>query len=133
MMSSHSAQLEEVRKRAESHLSLSGSAQEVKADVHVMAHIPLSPSEKYRHITAETMVRDNAAEGHSRHEVSSSLHPSGTFHVTLHTLPCRRIPHILWLPAAPDIHYFLMFKCSKSNGVSYRTQQGIILLHILKQ
>uniref|UniRef100_UPI003AAF2CF6 E3 ubiquitin-protein ligase RNF31-like n=1 Tax=Centroberyx gerrardi TaxID=166262 RepID=UPI003AAF2CF6 len=67
-----SAQLEEVRRRAMSHLSSSGSAQDVKAEVQAMAGLPLSLSDKYRHITAEDMLRENTAV-RSRTEAVESL------------------------------------------------------------
>ncbi|KAM3860391.1 E3 ubiquitin-protein ligase RNF31-like [Diretmus argenteus] len=65
-------ELEEIRRRAKSHLSSSGSAQDVKAEVQAMANLPLTLSEKYCHITAEAMLKENAA-GHSRQEVVASL------------------------------------------------------------
>lgn len=68
MMSTQSVPFEEVRRRAESLLSYSGSAQALKADVQFMANVPLSLSDKFHHITAQTMVTQNIA-GHSREEV----------------------------------------------------------------
>ncbi|XP_042255845.1 E3 ubiquitin-protein ligase RNF31-like [Thunnus maccoyii] len=67
-----SVQMDEVRRRAQSLLSSSGSAQDVKAEVQKMAGIPLPPSEKYLHFTAEAMLRENTA-GCSRHETQESL------------------------------------------------------------
>ncbi|KAK6299661.1 hypothetical protein J4Q44_G00296940 [Coregonus suidteri] len=72
MMSTQSVPFEEVRRRAESLLSSSGSAQLVKADVQVMANIPLSLCDKFHHITAQTMVTENIT-GHRRQEVLESL------------------------------------------------------------
>ncbi|KAJ8336498.1 hypothetical protein SKAU_G00377180 [Synaphobranchus kaupii] len=71
-MATLSAQLEEVRSRAEACLSSTGSAQEVRSDVVVIANIPLPLSAKYRHITAETMVTENGA-GNNRQESLASL------------------------------------------------------------
>ncbi|XP_035287061.1 E3 ubiquitin-protein ligase RNF31 [Anguilla anguilla] len=71
-MATLSAQLGEVRSRAEACLSSSGSAPEVRADVMVMANIPLPPSAKYRHIAAETMATENGA-GRNRQESLASL------------------------------------------------------------
>ncbi|XP_029935669.1 E3 ubiquitin-protein ligase RNF31-like [Myripristis murdjan] len=67
-----SVQLEELRRRAVSRLSSSGSAQDVKAEVLAMASLALAPSEKYRHIAAEAMLRENAA-GQSRQQVVECL------------------------------------------------------------
>ena len=67
-MSSSVSELEDVRRRAESLLSISGLAQDVKVDVQTMANVPLPLSEKYRHIKAKTMVMENAAWA-SRQEV----------------------------------------------------------------
>uniref|UniRef100_UPI0037E93FC8 E3 ubiquitin-protein ligase RNF31-like n=1 Tax=Semicossyphus pulcher TaxID=241346 RepID=UPI0037E93FC8 len=72
MSSSASDQLEEVRRRAQSLLSSSGSAQDVKAEVQAMASLPLPLSEKYRHFGAEAMLRENAV-GRNRQEVKDSL------------------------------------------------------------
>ncbi|KAM6977700.1 E3 ubiquitin-protein ligase RNF31-like, partial [Aplochiton taeniatus] len=67
-----SSQLEEVRKRAESLLASTGSAQDVKADVGLIANMGLSLSEKYCQIGAEIMLRENTARK-SRPEVMESL------------------------------------------------------------
>ncbi|XP_044031747.1 E3 ubiquitin-protein ligase RNF31-like [Siniperca chuatsi] len=67
-----SVQMDEVRRRFQSLLTSSGSAQDVKAEVQTMASIPLPLSEKYRHFGAEAMLRENAA-GHNRQEVLESL------------------------------------------------------------
>uniref|UniRef100_A0A3Q4H128 E3 ubiquitin-protein ligase RNF31-like n=1 Tax=Neolamprologus brichardi TaxID=32507 RepID=A0A3Q4H128_NEOBR len=56
-----SVQMDEARGRAQSLLSSSGSAQEVKADVQTMAAIELPLSEKYRHVSAEVMLKENSA------------------------------------------------------------------------
>ncbi|XP_034561728.1 E3 ubiquitin-protein ligase RNF31-like isoform X1 [Notolabrus celidotus] len=73
-MSSGSAseQLEEVRRRAESILASSGSAQDVKAEVQTMASTPLPLPEKYRQLGVETMLRENTA-GRNKQEVLDSL------------------------------------------------------------
>ncbi|KAM9713320.1 E3 ubiquitin-protein ligase RNF31-like isoform 2-T3 [Menidia menidia] len=65
-------QMDEVRSRAQSLLSSSGSALDVKPDVQTMAAIPLSVSEKYRLLTAEAILRENTA-GCSEHEVLEAL------------------------------------------------------------
>uniref|UniRef100_A0A1A7WQR4 Uncharacterized protein n=1 Tax=Iconisemion striatum TaxID=60296 RepID=A0A1A7WQR4_9TELE len=67
-----SVQMDEVRQKARSVLSSSGSAQDVKADVQTMAAIALPVSEKYRHLPAETMLRENT-ENRTRQEVLESL------------------------------------------------------------
>ncbi|CAK6969248.1 E3 ubiquitin-protein ligase RNF31-like isoform X1 [Scomber scombrus] len=67
-----SVQMDEVRRRAQSLLITSGSAQDVKADVQTMAGMPLPPSEKYQHFTAEAMLRDNTAD-RNRQEALESL------------------------------------------------------------
>ncbi|XP_029955451.1 E3 ubiquitin-protein ligase RNF31 [Salarias fasciatus] len=70
--SAASAQMDEVRLRARSLLSSSGLAQDVKAEVQTMAAFPLPPSEKYRHLAAEAMLKENTA-GDSEQEVLESL------------------------------------------------------------
>ncbi|KAM4606355.1 E3 ubiquitin-protein ligase RNF31-like [Polymixia lowei] len=73
MSSSEAAsQLVEVKRSAMSHLSSSGSAQDVKAEVQAMANLPLPLSEKYHHVTAEAMVRENTA-GNNRQQVTESM------------------------------------------------------------
>ncbi|XP_037549700.1 E3 ubiquitin-protein ligase RNF31 [Nematolebias whitei] len=67
-----SVQMDEVRQRAQLLLTSSGSAQDVKADVQTMASIALPFSEKYRHLTAEAMLKENTA-GRSRQEALDSL------------------------------------------------------------
>ncbi|XP_030254798.1 E3 ubiquitin-protein ligase RNF31 [Sparus aurata] len=69
---SPSVQMDEVRRRCQSLLSVSGSAQDVKADVQTMANIPLPLSEKYRHFGAEAVLRENTA-GRNKQEVVESL------------------------------------------------------------
>nr|XP_020503211.1 E3 ubiquitin-protein ligase RNF31-like [Labrus bergylta] len=69
---SASDQLEEVRRRGQSILSSSGSAQDVKTEVQIMASVPLPLSEKYCHVGADEMLRENVV-GHSRQEVLESL------------------------------------------------------------
>ncbi|KAM8823805.1 E3 ubiquitin-protein ligase RNF31-like isoform 2-T4 [Spinachia spinachia] len=56
-----SAQMEEVRRRSQSLLSSSGSAQDGKAEVQTTAGVLLPLSEKYRLLGAETMLRENTA------------------------------------------------------------------------
>lgn len=70
--SSASVQMEEVRGRAQTLLSSSGSAQDVKADVQTMASVALPLSEKYLHVSAEDMLRENSA-GRNKQEVLESL------------------------------------------------------------
>ncbi|XP_014916789.1 E3 ubiquitin-protein ligase RNF31 isoform X1 [Poecilia latipinna] len=70
--SAESIQMEEVRQRAQSLLSSSGLAQDVKAEVLTLASISLPVSEKYRHLTAEEMLKENTA-GRNNLEVSESL------------------------------------------------------------
>ncbi len=67
-----SVQMDDVRRRSQSLLAVSGSAQDVKADVQTMASIPLPLSEKYLHFEVETMLRENTA-GRNRQEVKFSL------------------------------------------------------------
>ncbi|CAN9506077.1 unnamed protein product [Ophioblennius macclurei] len=67
-----SAQMDEVRRKARSLLTSSGSAQDVKAEVQTMAAFPLPPSEKYCHLPAEGMLKENTA-GLSEQEVRESL------------------------------------------------------------
>lgn len=62
--SAESIQMEEVRLRAQSLLSSSGSAQDVKAEVLTLASIALPVSEKYLHLTAEEMLRENTVGRH---------------------------------------------------------------------
>ncbi|XP_036377331.1 E3 ubiquitin-protein ligase RNF31-like [Megalops cyprinoides] len=70
-MASISAQLEEVRGRAEACLSSTGSAQEAKSHVQAMADIPLPISAKYQHIPVETMVRENSTGGNREESVNT--------------------------------------------------------------
>ncbi|XP_047205214.1 E3 ubiquitin-protein ligase RNF31 [Girardinichthys multiradiatus] len=70
--SPESVQMEEVRQRAQSLLSSSGSAQDVKAEVLTLASIALPVSEKYLRLTAEEMLKENTA-GRSNLEVFESL------------------------------------------------------------
>lgn len=71
-----SVQMDEVRGRAQSLLSSSGSAQSVKADVQAMASVALPLSEKYLHVPAEVMLKENAV-GRNKQEVIFS--PTGAF------------------------------------------------------
>lgn len=71
-----SVQMDEVRLRAQSLLSSSGSAQDVKADVQTMASIALPVAEKYRHLRAEAILKENTA-GRSKQEVVFSLSVDG--------------------------------------------------------
>ncbi|XP_066578956.1 E3 ubiquitin-protein ligase RNF31 isoform X2 [Amia ocellicauda] len=68
--------LEELRARAETLLA-SGSAQEVRPAVEEMASLHLPLSDKYRHIAAEAMVRENGG-GASDTESMSSLQKLST-------------------------------------------------------
>lgn len=68
-----SVQMDEVRRRAQSLLSSTGSAQEVKADVQTMAGISLPPSEKYQRVMAEAVLRENTAD-RSKQEVNFYIH-----------------------------------------------------------
>ncbi|KAM4544175.1 E3 ubiquitin-protein ligase RNF31 [Fundulus diaphanus] len=70
--SPESVQMEEVRQTAQSLLASSGLAQDVKAQVLTLASIALPVSEKYRHLTAEEMLKENTA-GRSKPEVLDSL------------------------------------------------------------
>ncbi|XP_014868890.1 PREDICTED: E3 ubiquitin-protein ligase RNF31 [Poecilia mexicana] len=70
--SAESLQMEEVRQRAQSLLSSSGLAQDVKAEVLTLASLSLPVSEKYCHLTAEEMLKENTA-GRNNLEVSESL------------------------------------------------------------
>lgn len=66
-----SAEMDEARRKAQSVLSVSGSAQDVKAEVQTMANICLPLSEKYQHLEVETILRENTA-GNSSQEVEVS-------------------------------------------------------------
>lgn len=63
-----SVQMDEVRRRTQSILSISGSAQDVKTEVQTMASLPLPLSEKYSHLGVEAMLKENAV-GSNRQEV----------------------------------------------------------------
>ncbi|XP_050922720.1 LOW QUALITY PROTEIN: E3 ubiquitin-protein ligase RNF31-like [Lates calcarifer] len=67
-----SVQMDEVRRKAQSLLSTSGVAQNVKTEVQTMAGIALPLSEKYRHLAAEAMLRENTAS-RNKQEVLESL------------------------------------------------------------
>ncbi|XP_018596870.2 E3 ubiquitin-protein ligase RNF31-like isoform X2 [Scleropages formosus] len=71
-MTSFSAQLEELRSRAQDTLSTGGSAQDVKPIVQAMASVPLPLCAKYCHIRAESMVKENST-GNTREESFTSL------------------------------------------------------------
>ncbi|KAG7455059.1 hypothetical protein MATL_G00252420 [Megalops atlanticus] len=71
-MANLSSQLEELRGEAEAVLSSTGSAQEVKKDVLLMANIPFPLSAKYHHIAAENMVTENSMGG-NRQETMACL------------------------------------------------------------
>lgn len=81
-----SVQMDEVRRRSQSLLTSSGSAQDVKAEVQAMASIPLPLSEKYLHFGVEAMLRENTAV-RNRQEVkfSSSELPHVPWTWQLHT------------------------------------------------
>ncbi|XP_029385439.1 E3 ubiquitin-protein ligase RNF31-like isoform X2 [Echeneis naucrates] len=66
-----SMEMDEVRTRAKSLLSSSGSAQNVKAEVQIMAAIDLPLSEKYHHLAAEVMLSENAASHHKLQALES--------------------------------------------------------------
>lgn len=68
MSGSPSVEMDEVRRRAQSLLSSSGSAQDVKAEVQTMASLALPPSEKYCQLPVEDMLRSNSA-GRNRLQV----------------------------------------------------------------
>ncbi|XP_018589493.1 E3 ubiquitin-protein ligase RNF31 isoform X2 [Scleropages formosus] len=93
-MATLSAQLDEMRSRAEAHLSSTGSAQEVKADVLAIANIPLPLSAKYCHIAGEALVTSNGT-GDNRSESLVSLQRLSTALNILEkygcnlTSPCR--------------------------------------------
>ncbi|XP_022623487.1 E3 ubiquitin-protein ligase RNF31 [Seriola dumerili] len=70
--SSPTVEMDEVRSRAQSLLSSSGSAQNVKTEVQTMAGIALPLSEKYHHLTAEAMLTENTAD-RNRLEALESL------------------------------------------------------------
>ncbi|KAK2886759.1 hypothetical protein Q8A73_020705 [Channa argus] len=72
MSSSLSEEMEEVRRRAQSLLSSSGSAQVVKDDVQAMVSIALPLSEKYRELAAVDILRNNSP-GRNRQEVLEYL------------------------------------------------------------
>ncbi|XP_056869366.1 E3 ubiquitin-protein ligase RNF31-like [Takifugu flavidus] len=67
-----SVQMDEVRRRAQSILSISGSAQDVKTEVQTIANISLPLSEKYQHLEVENILRENT-EGNNSQEVLVSL------------------------------------------------------------
>lgn len=67
-----SLEMDEVRSRAQSLLSSSGSAQNVKSEVQAMAGMNLPLSEKYHHLAVETMLRDNVTT-RSKQEVKFPL------------------------------------------------------------
>ncbi|TNM96420.1 hypothetical protein fugu_016081 [Takifugu bimaculatus] len=64
--------MDEVRRRAQSILSISGSAQDVKTEVQTIANISLPLSEKYQHLEVENILRENT-EGNNSQEVLVSL------------------------------------------------------------
>lgn len=68
-----SVQMDEVRRRSQSILSVSGSAQDVKAEVQTMASIPLPLSEKYHHFGVEAMLRENTVESNKQEVKFSSF------------------------------------------------------------
>ncbi|XP_026148244.1 E3 ubiquitin-protein ligase RNF31 [Mastacembelus armatus] len=70
--SPQSVEMDEARRRAQSLLTSSCSAKEVKAMVQTMVTIALPLSEKYHQLSAEAMLRDNTS-GHNRQEVLESM------------------------------------------------------------
>lgn len=65
--------MDETRRRAQSILSISGSAQDVKTEVLTMASTSLPLSEKYQHLEVETILRENT-EGNNSQEVKVNCH-----------------------------------------------------------
>uniref|UniRef100_A0A3P8W8T6 Ring finger protein 31 n=1 Tax=Cynoglossus semilaevis TaxID=244447 RepID=A0A3P8W8T6_CYNSE len=70
--SSPSVQMDEVKRRAQSILSSSGVAQDVKSDVQTIANMDVPLSEKYCHLAVEAMLKENTTSS-SRQEVWESL------------------------------------------------------------
>lgn len=66
-------EMDDIRSRAQSILSISGSAQDVKTEVLTMANISLPFSEKYQHLEVETILRENT-EGNNSEEVKVNCH-----------------------------------------------------------
>ncbi|KAI4885278.1 hypothetical protein NFI96_013677 [Prochilodus magdalenae] len=71
-MTSLTDQFEDLRKKAESCLAVSGSAQEAKPFVTAMAETALPLSSRYKHIQVETLISDNVT-GKSQQEVVECL------------------------------------------------------------
>ncbi|XP_030630852.1 E3 ubiquitin-protein ligase RNF31-like, partial [Chanos chanos] len=71
-MGSPSTEFEELRQKAESHLVSTGSAQEVKAYVMMLAETALPLTTKYQHIDTKTLLLENTA-GQNREEALDSL------------------------------------------------------------
>ncbi|CAF98732.1 unnamed protein product [Tetraodon nigroviridis] len=65
--------MDEIRRRAQSVLSVSGSAQDVKTEVLAMANTCLPLSEKYQHLEVEAILRENL-EGDSPPKVKVYCH-----------------------------------------------------------
>ncbi|XP_061661100.1 E3 ubiquitin-protein ligase RNF31-like isoform X2 [Syngnathoides biaculeatus] len=67
------AQMEEARRRGQALLT-SGPAADVKAEVQLMAGFPLPPSQKYRHLKAEKMLKENLSGGDKAQVLESLGH-----------------------------------------------------------
>lgn len=79
-----SEEMDEIRRRAQSLLSISGSAQDVKSEVMTMANTSLPLSEKYQHLEVENILRENT-EGNNSQEVkvNSCHHQCAHFRVNV--------------------------------------------------
>lgn len=95
--STASVQMDEVRRRSQSTLSVSGSAQDVKTDVQTMAGFSLPLSEKYHHLGVEVMLRENAG-GNNRQEVKIR------FITTHHAALTSNILGLAWFPLIGKIN-----------------------------
>lgn len=90
-----SEEMDEIRRRAQSVLSISGSAQDVKTEVLTMANTSLPLSEKYQHLEVETILRENT-EGNGSQEVKvHSCHKISvcTFSNQCHISPLEGTKH----------------------------------------
>lgn len=81
--SSPSVQMDEVKRRAQSILSSSGVAQDVKSDVQTIANMDVPLSEKYCHLAVEAMLKENTTSS-SRQEVRAAP-LSAHLHFYVHT------------------------------------------------
>lgn len=89
-----SVEMDEIRRKAQSVLSISGSAQDVRTEVLTMANTSLPLSEKYQHIEVETILRENT-EGNNSQEVNVNCHQTSvcTFSNQCHILPLEGRKH----------------------------------------